>query len=274
MDVMRNLNMREDHQSKYVSHTVDANGIAQYSSEENQVWHDLVVRQLPIVTPRACKEYLDGIKKLQFTKDHIPQCKEISKILREATGWQLEPVPALIPYDHFFSLIANKKFPAATFIRRRDEIDYLQEPDIFHEIFGHCPLLTNQAYANFTETYGKLGQYASEEDRIMLARLYWFTIEFGLINTKDGLRVYGGGILSSKEETIYSLESPDPIRKPFDVMEVLRTPYRIDIKQPIYYVIDSFDTLFHLADMDLLSLIKEARKMGLHKPLYKEKETT
>lgn len=260
--------MDDVHHSKYVSHAVDANGIANYSDEENKVWHDLVTRQLPIVTPRACQEYLDGIKTLKLTKDRIPQLPEISNILREMTGWQLEPVPALIPYDHFFHLIANKKFPAATFIRRRDEIDYLQEPDIFHEIFGHCPLLTNQAYADFTHTYGKLGEHASEEDRVMLARLYWFTIEFGLINTTEGLRVYGGGILSSKEETIYCLESPEPIRKPFDVMDVLRTPYRIDIKQPIYFVIESFDTLFQLAEMDLLSLIKEARRMGMHEPVY------
>ncbi len=262
--------MNDLHHSKYVSHTVDVNGMATYSEEENKVWHALVTRQMPIVTPRACKQYLDGIKTLKLTKDHIPQCPEVSKILRELTGWQLEPVPALIPYDHFFNLLANKKFPAATFIRRRDEIDYLQEPDIFHELFGHCPLLTNQAYADFTHIYGKLGQHASEEDRVMLARLYWFTIEFGLINTSEGLRIYGGGILSSKEETIYCLESPAPIRKPFDVIDVLRTPYRIDIKQPIYFVIDSFDTLFHLADMDLLAVIREARKMGMHKPLYKE----
>lgn len=262
--------MVDPHQSKYVSHAVDAEGIAAYSKEENEVWHDLVVRQMPIVKPRACEEYLDGIKTLKLTKDRIPQCPEISAILRETTGWQLEPVPALIPYDHFFNLIANRKFPAATFIRRRDEIDYLQEPDIFHELFGHCPLLTNQAYADFTHTYGKLGQHASEEDRVMLARLYWFTIEFGLIKTEAGLRIYGGGILSSKDETIYSLESSVPIRKPFDVLDVLRTPYRIDIKQPTYFVIESFDTLFHLADMDLLSLIREARKMGMHKPVFEE----
>lgn len=264
--------MVDPHHSKYVSHTVDADGYATYNQDENKVWHDLVTRQLPIVTPRACKQYLDGIKSLKLTKDHIPQCPEVSKILREMTGWQLEPVPALIPYDHFFNLLANKRFPAATFIRRRDEIDYLQEPDIFHELFGHCPLLTNQAYADFTHIYGKLGQHASEEDRVMLARLYWFTIEFGLIKTNEGLRIYGGGILSSKEETIYCLESPVPIRKPFNVIDVLRTPYRIDIKQPIYFVIDSFDTLFHLADMDLLAAVREARKMGMHKALYKEEQ--
>ena len=177
-------------------------------------------------------------------------------------------MPALIPFDKFFELLANRRFPAATFIRTREEMDYLQEPDIFHEVFGHCPLLTNQAYADFTETYGKLGLNASHADRVMLARLYWFTIEFGLIQTAKGLRIYGGGILSSKEETVYCLESPEPQRKPFDPIEALRTPYRIDIKQPVYFVLDNFDTLYKLIDMDLIGLIQQARKLGEFAPAY------
>lgn len=202
--------------------------------------------------------------------DRIPQCPDVSAKLRAATGWALEPVPALIPFSRFFELLANCKFPAATFIRRREELDYLQEPDIFHEIFGHCPMLTNQAVADFTQIYGKLGQKAKHEDQVMLAKLYWFTIEFGLIKTANGLRAYGGGILSSKKETIYSLDDPTVIRKPFEVMEVLRTPYRIDIVQPIYYVIDTFDVLFELIDMDLIALINEARQLGMHAPLYEK----
>ena len=135
-------------------------------------------------------------------------------------------------------------------------------------IFGHCPLLTNQAYADFTHTYGKLGLKASHEDRVMLAKLYWFTIEFGLLKTTQGLRIYGGGILSSMGETPYALESKIAQRKPFDPLDVLRTPYRIDIMQPIYFVIDSFDVLFRLIDMDLIGLIQDARKLGMHKPAY------
>jgi phenylalanine-4-hydroxylase len=254
----------------YVARKVDAKGNAAYTADENRVWHDLITRQLPLVQNRACNEYLQGVRALNLPHDHIPQCPEISAVLQEMTGWSLEPVPALIPFEHFFHLLANHKFPAATFIRRREELDYLQEPDIFHEIFGHCPLLTHQACADFTATYGKLGLDATPEDREMLAKLYWFTIEFGLINTPQGVRAYGGGILSSKEETVYSVESTIPIRKPFDIIDILRTPYRIDIMQPVYFVIDSFDVLFELIELDLISLIQKARKMEPHKPLYEE----
>jgi len=254
--------------STYIAKPVDANGNTSYSSEENQIWHELIIRQIPIVKERACDEYKHGLDLLDLPKDRIPQCPDVSHVLRKTTGWVLEPVPALIPFDHFFNLLANRKFPAATFIRRRDELDYLQEPDIFHEIFGHCPMLTNQACADFTHAYGKLGLNATHDEQVMLAKLYWFTIEFGLIKTQSGIRAYGGGILSSKSETLYCLESSVPQRKPLDVMEVLRTPYRIDIIQPIYFVIDSFDVLFHLIDMDLIGLIHEARRLGMYEPAY------
>ena len=256
----------------YTAKPVDANGIAAYTDEDNSVWGTLYARQLPIVQGRGCDEYLNGLKLLNLPSDRVPQCPDVSAVLKAATGWTLEPVPALIPYDHFFHLLANRKFPAATFIRTREELDYLQEPDIFHEVFGHCPLLTNQAYADFTQTYGKLGLKANEEDRIMLARLFWFTVEFGLIQTKAGLRTYGGGILSSKSETIYCVESDIPERKPFDVIEALRTPYRIDIMQPVYFVIDSFDTLFHLAEMDLMEMIRRARELGMREPMFEPEQ--
>jgi phenylalanine-4-hydroxylase len=254
--------------TSYVSKPVDANGNAQYSSEDNAVWQRLVERQNAFVPGKACTEYLEGLKRLNLPKDRIPQCPEISKVLRECTGWSLEPVPALIPFDKFFALLANRKFPAATFIRRPEELDYLSEPDIFHEIFGHCPLLTNKAYADFTYTYGKLGLAANKEDRAMLARLYWFTIEFGLIQETSGLRAYGGGILSSISETEYSLHSPIPERKNFDPLNALRTPYRIDVMQTVYFVLKDFDTLFQLTEMDLIGLIREARKLGEYPPTF------
>jgi phenylalanine-4-hydroxylase len=254
--------------STYTARPVDDLGNADYSPEDNSVWHDLVKRQLPLVQNRGCDEYLKGLDQLNLPTDHIPQCHEISSVLQKHTGWRLEPVPALIPFEHFFTLLSNRQFPAATFIRRRAEMDYLQEPDIFHEIFGHCPLLTNQAYADFTEMYGKLGLKASPEDRVMLARLYWFTIEFGLIKTAKGLRIYGGGILSSKGETIYALESDAPKRVALSPIEAFRTPYRIDIMQPVYFVIDDFNDLFKLIEMDLMGLIQVARQLGMHKPLY------
>ncbi len=255
-------------QTHYVSKPVDANGVAHYTEEENAVWQTLIERQIKIIQNRACDEYVEGVKKLHMPVDRIPQCKEVSDILLEATGWQLEPVPALIPFEKFFHLLANRRFPAATFIRTREELDYLEEPDIFHEVFGHSPLLTNKAYAEFTHTYGKLGLNASKEDRALLARLYWFTIEFGLIKKNNNIRIYGGGILSSKGETIYSLEDPTVERRPFDPLEALRTPYRINIMQPIYYVIDSFDTLFDLTNTDLIGLIHKARELGEYDPVY------
>lgn len=252
----------------YVARPVDANGVAAYSDQDNAVWHQLITRQEPIVQNRACDEYMHGLKLLDLPKDRIPQCPEISEVLTSVTGWSLEPVPALIPAERFFNLLANRKFPAATFIRRPEEIDYIEEPDIFHEIFGHCPLLTNQALADFTSTYGKLAEKATDEEREMLARLYWFTVEFGLIQTNAGLRTYGGGILSSMSETPYSIESDKAVRKPFDVIDVLRTPYLIHILQPVYFVIESFDTLLELTEMDLISLAHQAKAMGMHKPLY------
>lgn len=254
--------------SSYVAHPVDKNGNAAYTPEEDAIWQKLIERQIPLIKGRACDDYIHGTELLNLPHDRIPQCHEISRILKQTTGWELAPVPALIPFDKFFQLLANRKFPAATFIRRLEELDYLQEPDIFHEIFGHCPLLTNQAYADFTHTYGKLGLKATPEERVMLAKIYWFTIEFGLIKTPSGLRIYGGGILSSKNETLYCLEKGKPVYKPFDVMEVLRTPYRIDIMQPVYFIIDSFDVLFQLTDMDLIDMIHEAKKLPMHEALF------
>ena len=257
-------------ETSYIAKTVDEMGNAHYTEDEHAVWHDLIIRQIPLVESRACDEYLYGLDLLNLPKDRIPQCHEVSAVLQKATGWSLEPVAALIPFSQFFELLANRKFPAATFIRRRDEMDYLQEPDIFHEVFGHCPLLTNPAYAEFTHTYGKLGLNASHADRVMLARLYWFTIEFGLIKQNNSARIYGGGILSSAGETVYALESHLAQRKPFDALEALRTPYRIDIMQPVYFVLENFDTLYHLIDMDLIELINQARALGEFAPLYEK----
>lgn len=244
--------------SSYISKPVDAAGFATYSEEENEVWHELYKRQEVVIQGRACDEYIKGLELLQLPKDRVPQCPEVSKVLQKATGWSLEPVPALISFDRFFSLLAKRRFPAATFIRRKEELDYLKEPDIFHEIFGHCPMLTNPAAAEFTHTYGKLGLSATPEERVLLARLFWFTVEFGLIQTPHGLRAYGGGILSSISETVYCVESPIPQRRPFDPLQALRTPYRIDTIQPIYYVLQNFDQLYQLVKLDLMTLIREA----------------
>lgn len=259
--------------SKYKSKPADKDGFVEYTNEENAIWSELYHRQWAIVQGRACDEYLRGIKDLNITADHIPQVPDVNKIMSELTGWQVEPVAALINFDDFFQLLSDRKFPAATFIRTRDELEYLQEPDIFHEIFGHCPLLTNQMYADFMQEYGKLGLNASHKDRVMLARLYWFTVEFGLIQTDKGLRIYGGGILSSIGETVYALESSEPERKPLDALDAFRTPYRIDIFQSIYFVIENFKQLFDLSKQDLLGLIDKARHLGMHAPTFPPKES-
>jgi len=161
--------------------------------------------------------------------------------------------------------------PAATFIRRHEDISYLQEPDIFHEVFGHTPLLTDYRFAAFSEAYGKAGLAAHTRDHAMLARLFWFTVEFGLLRTPDGLRSYGAGIVSSPGELIYALESETPARQQLDPLEVLRTPYRIDIYQTVYFIINSFDDLYDLAQQDLIALITKARKLGIHAPTFPAK---
>jgi phenylalanine-4-hydroxylase len=253
---------------KYIAKLPDKNGYIDYTPEEDAIWAELYERQIKVVESRACEDYLKGLKKLNLSPHRVPQCEDISNVLRRETGWSVAPVPALIPFDKFFSLLANKQFPAASFIRTRDEMDYLEEPDIFHEVFGHCPSLTNPYYADFVHAYGKLGLTANAKDRAMLARLFWFTIEFGLINTPAGLRVYGAGILSSKEETIYALESPIPERKPFSALEALRTPYRYDIKQTLYFVIDNYQNLFDLINVDIIALIHEAYEMGEYSPTF------
>ena len=254
--------------TKYTAHLPDKNGHVHYTPEETSVWHDLLVRQEKIVAPRACDDYLQGLKILNLSKDEVPQCKELSKSLMRVSGWTVVTVPALISADEFFTLLSRKIFPVASFVRFREEIDYLQEPDIFHEVFGHCPMLTNPTYADFMERYGILALKAHSEDRILLARLYWFTVEFGLINTKKGLRIYGGGILSSKNETIYALESPTPQRLPFNGLEALRTPYRIDIMQPVYFVINNFSELYQLLDGNIQNLLDQAKRLGEYPPLF------
>jgi phenylalanine-4-hydroxylase len=256
----------------YTSHKPDENGRVNWSREENTVWAALLEKQSGLLKGRACDEYLHGLELLNLPSDRVPQLAEISAVLKKATGWQVKQVPSLINFDEFFRLLANKQFPVATFIRSNEEFDYLQEPDIFHEIFGHCPLLTNPAFAHFTHTYGKLGYAANKEDRAFLARLYWFTVEFGLVNTPDGTRIYGGGVLSSPGETIHAVESDVCVHMPMSPLDVLRTPYRIDIMQPIYYVLESFDSLFDIAEMDIMSMVSQAKKLGLFTPRFLPKE--
>ena len=259
--------------SKYVAREPDAKGYIEYPPEEHQTWETLMKSQLRIIENRACDEYFAGIERLNLPTDRIPQIPDINKVLERTTGWGVAPVPALINFEEFFRLLANRRFPVATFIRTQADLDYLQEPDIFHEFFGHCALLTNPDFADFAHTYGKLGLKASQQDRVYLARLYWFTVEFGLLETPKGLRIYGGGILSSKEETVYALESDVPARMDMNVLDAMRTPYRIDIVQPLYYQIPRLSYLHEIANMDLIAIVQEAKRLGLYEPLFAPKES-
>jgi phenylalanine-4-hydroxylase len=254
----------------YISNPVDDKGFVEWSDVENSTWKTLVERQGKIVQGRCSKEFERGLELLNFSPDFIPQIPDINKILDEYTGWGVEAVPALIQPAAFFDLLANKRFPAATFIRTPEELDYLQEPDIFHEIYGHTPLLTNQAYADFMEKFGRLALKVNPKDRRRLFRLFWFTIEFGLVETPEGLKAYGGGILSSIGETQYCLTG-EPEQIKFDVLDVLRTPYRIDIIQPLYFILNSFDDLFTILDEDILTLIQKSKELGDFEPKFPPK---
>lgn len=247
----------------YKAYTPDSNGNIPYLENEHKVWNILFNRQIELIKNRACTEYLYGIKALQINEFNIPQPKFISNILYDISGWQIEPVSALISFQYFYELLADCKFPAASFIRKIEHLDYLKEPDIFHEIFGHCPLLTNKDFALFSQEVGKFGKTLSDEDRVYLARLYWFTVEFGLIRTNNELKIYGAGILSSKTESLYCLDSTIPIRKDFDLIEILRTSYSYDKLQAIYFIINGFDELFNMINGKLLDAFKEAKQLGL-----------
>lgn len=248
--------------SKYISKQPDEFGIIDWTDTENQTWQTLYKRQTEIVKNRACREFIDGIDSLQMSANHVPQLTEVTQAFKRSTGWSVVPVPAMITPEKFFELLANKKFPAATFIRTPEDLDYLQEPDIFHEFFGHCPMITHQPFADFMQTYGELALVAKPEHRSFLSRLFWFTVEFGLIQTPQGIKCYGGGILSSINETVYAVESDIPTRKPFDLIEVLRTPYRVDQIQGVYFVIKCFDELFNLLKQDIGTAIETARSLG------------
>ncbi len=220
-------------------------GWENYTSEDHDVWKALFERQSEIVKGRACQEYLDGIAALEMDQTQIPNFAEASKLLKAKTGWEVVAVDGLIPDLPFFQLLAERKFPAGNFIRKPEQMDYIEEPDVFHDFFGHVPLLANPIFADYMEAYGKGGLKAHQHGTITnLARLYWYTVEFGLIQQEDGMRIYGAGILSSPGETKFAVESDSPNRVALDLKRVMQTNYRVDDFQQTYFVIDSFDQLF------------------------------
>jgi phenylalanine-4-hydroxylase len=221
---------------------------SKYTPTDQQIWQILFNRQMEQLPPLASKDYLDGIQKAGFVADHIPDFeKETNPKLRKLTGWEVVVVSGLIPVKDFFELLANKKFPASTWLRTMEQLDYLEEPDMFHDTFGHVPLLTNQHFCDFLSDFSKISlRYIDDEYAVtLLQRIYWFTVEFGLIQEDNQLKIYGGGILSSSGETNYSLFSEIPERVPYNVSEVLDTVVKIDEYQKKYFVIDSYEQLFH-----------------------------
>jgi phenylalanine-4-hydroxylase len=223
--------------------TIDQ-GWAAYTEEDHATWDLLYERQAAMLPGYACDEFLHGLDALNLHRGGIPDFEVINVDLQRLTGWSVVAVPGLVPDAVFFDHLANRRFPAGQFIRRPDQLDYLQEPDIFHDVFGHVPMLTDPVFADYMEAYGKGGQRALGMGRLHnLARLYWYTVEFGLLETPKGLRIYGAGIVSSRTESVFALEDPSPNRLGFDLVRTMRTPYRIDDFQQVYFVIPSLQAL-------------------------------
>ena len=238
-------------------HVIDQ-GWESYGAEDHAVWRALFERQAAVLRNRAAPEFMDDLAGLGVAADGIPDYRRLSDILTAATDWRIVAVPGLVPDDVFFEHLANRRFPATNFIRRRDQMDYLQEPDAFHDIYGHVPLLMNPVFADYLQAYGRGGIKALGLGSLhYLARLYWYTVEFGLIRSEDGLRIYGSGIASSKGESIYCLDSDSPNRIAFDLMRIMRTKYRIDDFQETYFVIDSYEQLFEATRPDFTPFYEE-----------------
>lgn len=234
---------------------------AAYTEVEHQTWDTLYARQMKILPGRACDAFLRGLDALDLNAGGIPDFDVINPKLQALTGWTVVCVPGLVPDEVFFDHLANRRFVSGQFIRKPDQLDYLQEPDIFHDVFGHVPLLANPVYADFMEAYGRGGQRAMALGQLKnLARLYWYTIEFGQMKSADGLRIFGAGILSSATESVFALEDPSPNRISFDLERVMRTDYIIDDFQQTYFVIDSFEKLLEESYRDFGALYARLAK--------------
>lgn len=215
-----------------------------FTADAHAMWDTLFARQSEMLPGRAADAFLRGIDVLKLSQPGIPDYRELNARLMAATGWQIVAVPGLVPDDVFFDHLANRRFPAGNFIRTPEQLDYLQEPDIFHDVFGHVPMLADPVFADYMVAYGKGGLRSLGFGALdHLARLYWYTVEFGLIQQRDGLRIYGAGIVSSYAESIFALEDPSPNRIAFDLLRVMRTHYRIDDFQQNYFVISGIDEL-------------------------------
>lgn len=238
-----------------------------YSRTDHEVWDTLYKRQREMLPGRACAEFLAGVERFGLGDGGIPKFAELNKVLGEATGWEVVAVEGLLPDEVFFDHLANRRFPVSWWIRKPDQLDYLSEPDLFHDLFGHVPLLLNPVFADYMQAYGRGGMKAfaiGHEALMNLTRLYWYSVEFGLINTSEGMRIYGAGIVSSKGESIYSLDSAAPNRIGFDLERVMNTRYRIDTFQQTYFVIDSFEQLFEATHPDFTPIYAKLNQLPTH----------
>ncbi len=235
---------------------------ASYTEADHDTYHRLYERQTALLPGLACNAFIEALPSLGV-KDRIPRFEEINERLKPATGWEIVAVPGLIPERPFFDLLANRRFPVTDWIRTPTEFDYIVEPDVFHDLFGHVPLLFNPVFADYVQRYGAGGLKAHDLGAgELLSRLYWYTIEFGLIRQDDGLRAYGAGILSSSGELRHSVTSPQPQRIALELLRCMRTRYKIDDYQATYFVIESFNQLFEMTAPDFAPLYKAVRSLG------------
>jgi len=229
-----------------------------YTSAEHDRWRALFARQAALLKDRATPEFLAGLTKLGVAAEGIPDFRRLNDVLERTTNWRIVAVPGLVPDEVFFEHLANRRFVATCFIRAPEQMDYIAEPDVFHDIYGHVPMLVHPIFADYMQAYGQGGLKALGLGSLtQLARLYWYTVEFGLIRGPDGLRIYGSGIVSSKTESIYCLEDPTPNRIAFDLKRIMRTEYQIDRFQDCYFVIDDFAQLFEATRPDFTPIYRE-----------------
>ena len=257
--------LRGDYTHMRPDYTIDQ-AWGDYSADQHALYQQLHERQTRLLPTYACTEFIEGMAHLG-PSNHIPRLDEVSTQLRRSTGWELVGVPGLIPDAAFFGHLAHRRFPVTVWLRKPEEFDYIVEPDVFHDFFGHVPLLFNPFFADYMQAYGQGGLKAQGLDSLpMLASLYWYTVEFGLIKTPQGLRAYGSGIMSSGGELVYCIASPKPQREAFDLETVMRTEYRIDAFQDMYFVIDSFEDLVARTAVDFTPIYARVRDLPVRNP--------
>jgi len=257
---------REQHPEIRADYTIDQHW-DRYTAADHATWRTLYKRMEKILPGRACDEFLQGLKQLKIGDEQIPDMERLSDELHKLTRWRVVAVPSLVPDAIFFEHLANRRFPAGHFIRKPDQLDYIEEPDVFHDVFGHVPMLALPVFADYMEAYGKGGMRADGLGTLQnLARLYWYTVEFGLIEKPEGLRIYGSGIASSSAESVYAVEDASPNRIHFDLERVMRTKYRIDDFQESYFVIGSFEELFQETYKDFAPLYQKLKSGPAYEP--------